>query len=374
MQSLHNKKIIFFANSYETFVWHRRSLAREVKKNNELIVILPNVESDYKNEVHNEFKVINIPLSRKSLNPLSELKTIIKLNEIIKNENPDILHNFTIKCVLYGSIVSYLRSIKKVVNTITGLGFVFISKSLKAKVIKFFLIRFYRFLFNKKNIHIIFQNSDDLCLFKSLSILKRNNFSLVAGSGVDIDLFSDSQSTPKESQKLKFLFMGRLLKDKGLLELEEAITILKEKNYQFEFIIAGNLDPANPNSLTEKDLNRLKRLTNYIGFQSNPSRIIKDVDVLVLPSYREGISKFLLEGMAAKKALIASNVPGCADLIDDGENGLLCEAKDASDLAQKIEYMIKNPNEVSRLGENSFNKVHKYGYKHINQEIMSTYL
>ena len=372
---MYKKKVILFANSYETFTWHRSELARELKKNYEIYVILPkNIDSNYKQQVEIEFNIINVSLSRKGVNPFCELKLLIELFKILGSIKPDIIHNFTIKCILYGTIAGLISSKAKIINSITGLGYTFINNTFKAKIIRTFISQFYRFLFANRRVKIIFQNRDDMALFEKLKITsKRSDTYFIPGSGVNLDKFSKINNKTKIN-KIRFLYLGRLLIDKGIREIIQATELLKPKYGRiFEFIIGGTRDPENPMNISDYDFERLKNACNYIGFIDNPVSIILESDVVVLPSYREGLSKFLLEGMAAGKPLLASNVPGCADLVKNGYNGYTFMPKDYSSLKNKLEYILLNQNEISNLGENSRLLAEQYSTTRINQLIISLY-
>lgn len=369
-----SKKVLLFANSYETFKWHRLSLAQQIKNSHEILLVLPNDEnSPYFKEVNNQFKVINIDLNRKGTNPFKELKVIYDVYKIVKNYQPNIIHNFTIKCVLYGSIAGQLNSTEKIVNSITGLGYLFINQSLKARLLKRIASTLYRLIFKNKNTVAIFQNLVDQDLFIKNNLLEYNKAFHIPGSGVNLRKFEGSLSIPEDPNKLKFLFIGRLLKDKGVEELMSAIKKLRSKELNFEFSVAGKMDSGNPKSITEAQLVEIKRYFNYLGFIRNPEEIIKKHDVIVLPSYREGLSKTILEGMAAKKAIIAADVPGCRELVDDEKNGLLCQVKSSNDLQEKIEKLIKKPNLVEAMGQKSFEMVQDYEISKINIMILKTY-
>lgn len=371
-QPLSGKTIVLFANSYETFRWHRYHLASELQKNNKVHVILPfPTSAKYVKFINENFKVHNIHLNRKSQNPIRESFALFQLLFLLKRIKPDIIHNFTIKCVIYGTFISSFIGVEKIINSITGLGFVFLSEKKKVKMTKNLVILAYKRMFRKKNVKVIFQNYQDMALFKELKIIQEEQAILVPGSGVELSLYS-SPTKSLNPKHIKFLFMGRLLKDKGLMEVLEAVKNLKKK-YSFTFSIAGEIDQGNPKSINSQELVELSKHCNYVGFCEDSVKIIGEHDVMVLPSYREGLSKFLLEGMASRKAIVAANVPGCHELVEHNYNGFLCEAKDSKSLETSMELCIKKPDSLNEYGNNSFQKVQEYNLENITKKIMETY-
>ena len=259
----------------------------------------------------------------------------------IKIEKPDIIHIFTINSTVKVGMWLLLQSRKNIVCSITGLGFAFMSNSIHAQLIRLLCCFFFHAFTKKHNVHFIFQNQGDIDDFQSKLKIRLKNITLIKGSGVDTDIFIPFKTS---NEIPNVLFAGRLLRDKGIYEFIEASTNLIKKNIKANFLIAGEIDSKNPSSLTQADLQKLCKNSSfqYIGYQSNMRILIQNADIICLPSHREGLSKFLIEGAACGKAIVTNNVPGCKEVVTNNVNGLLVEAKNVSKLSDAIEYLINN--------------------------------
>jgi glycosyltransferase involved in cell wall biosynthesis len=290
---------------------------------------------------------IPLTMENKGSNPLKDLQLIRQLYTIYKANQPDIVLQYTIKPNIYGSIAAKLAGIP-VINNVSGLGTVFLHNNLVSKVAK----GLYKFAFRYPK-KIFFQNPEDLQLFVQEGLIKKERAGLVPGSGVNLDKFKPAEF--QRNNPFTFLLIARLLYDKGLMEFAEAARILKKSNSNCRVQVIGALDPG-PLGIPEETLNQWIKdgLMEYIPFQKDIRSFIASSDCVVLPSYREGTPKTLLEAAAMGKPLIATDVPGCREVIDDGKNGFLCEVKNGKDLADKMLKMCQLDHEaLKRMGENS---------------------
>ena len=315
----------------------------------QIFVIAPN--DDTSKIVSKKVNITFIPLqslSRKGTNPLQDFKLIHELKNIYLENKINIAIQYTIKPNVYGSIAGKMANVKTISN-VTGLGFVFLKDSIKTTFIK----KLFKFGLAKSN-KIIFQNIDDQKELIKLKIVNANKTFIINGSGINTQIFAPRQIS-KLTNDFVFLFIGRLLYDKGIEELIEAFTQINEDYPNTKLQIIGALDIGNPSAISEEKLKTWlyqNKNIQYLGLSNSLPDIIAPVDCVVLPSYREGLPKSMLEAMSMSKPIITSDAPGCKQLIDDNKNGLLCEVKSAISLyhAMKIMYQ-KSPEQLIEMGK-----------------------
>jgi len=367
-------KILLTVNTLGSFISHRRGLYLKLRETHKVQVLLPSSEDH--NAAQKEIfqgDLVEFPMSRKGVNPVAELRSIFALYRVYKTQQPDLVHHFTIKPVIYGTIAARLAGIPKIVNSITGLGFVFTSDTWKAKILGVLVRNLYRFCFQSSKVKVIFQNVDDRDFFISQRIIDKSSSYLVEGSGVDTHKFSPTQNSNKEP---KILLASRLLIEKGIFEFMEAIQSLKNKGLSFEALIAGDIDPANPGSIPESQVKSWQQsgLANFLGFQKDMVSLLKIADIACLPSYREGLPMSLLEAMAAGKPLVTTDAPGCRATVRDGRNGFLVPPKTSMPLAEALEKLIQDPGLRAKMGKESRTLAVEYFSKEkITSEIIKIY-
>ncbi|WP_032094865.1 MULTISPECIES: glycosyltransferase family 4 protein [unclassified Alteromonas] len=294
-------------------------------------------------------RVHRIKMSRSGTHLLSEIKSLWSIFSVVRKVKPDILHGVTIKPVVYSSLVSRICGVKKRVFSISGLGYVFIDESPKAKVLRQIISRLYKFGLNNDNSTVIFQNSTDRQTFIDLKIVQPSSARLIRGSGVDL---SEYRYSPVEADKPSVMFLARLLKDKGVIEFCEAVKSLKNAHPSVDFVLVGDLDPENPNSMSIEELTSYvsEGVVRHIGYRKDIPQVISSSTIMVLPSYREGLPKSLIEAAACGRAVVTTDVPGCRDAIEPDVTGVLVPARNISELASAIEYLLLNPEKTSEMG------------------------
>jgi len=367
-------KIILAVNTLGSFISHRRGLYLKLREAHDVQVILPNSEDH--NAAQKEIpadKLLSIPMTRKGTNPFAELLAIVAYYQQYKKNSPELVHHFTIKPVIYGTIAARLAGVPKIVNSITGLGFVFTSNTLKAKVLGFVVKNLYRFCFSSPKVKVIFQNLDDRDFFIKHKIIQQERCFLVEGSGVDVHKF-----TPSDSNNLtpKILVVSRLLIEKGIFEFIEAVQALKAKGLQFEAAIAGDIDPGNPGTFSEEQVQEWQKngAVQFLGYQSDMVALLKTCDIACLPSYREGLPMALLEAMAAGKPIVTTDAPGCKATVRDGRNGFLVPAKSVQPLAEALGKLIADSSLRKTMGDESRKlAVELFSKERITSEIMKIY-
>ena len=316
-------------------------------------------------------ETVDYTINRASLNPLNELRTIKELRKKVNLLNLDILHSFTHKPNIYGSFANS----KNFIQTVTGLGSFFIYNDLKSKIIKNVILSGYKFS-SKKAQKVIFQNSDDLKMFVNLGIIPKEKAVLVKSSGIDTNEWRmDSgevlgskfqENNIKKSKKPVVLMIARVIRDKGVEEFIKAAEILKDKT---EFWYAGYIDKGNKNAFVPEWKN-----VKFLGLRDDIKELISKSDIVVLPSYREGVPRTLLEAASMGKAIVTTNAPGCKEVVEDGVNGFLVPIKDYKNLAKKIEVLIDNKKLREKFSKNSRIKaVNEFDIKIVVDKYLEVY-
>jgi glycosyltransferase involved in cell wall biosynthesis len=293
-------------------------------------------------------------MDRRGANPIKDVALIVELFLIYLRTKPDIILHYTIKPNIYGTFAAALLGIP-VVNNVCGLGTVFLKRNL-ASVIAIALYKL-AFLFPKK---VFFQNPEDLHLFVTRRLVTKQQADLLPGSGIDLIKFRPVKF--KKNPHFTFLMISRLIIDKGVLEYIAAIESLKAKGITARFQLLGSADPEHKRGIKLDMIAEWIRAgtVEYLGTTSNVMPHIANADCIVLPSHREGTPRALLEAASCAKPIVATNVPGCRQVVQDNFNGLLCNLKDADDLADKMESMLSmNDLQLKQFGENGRSLVEK---------------
>jgi len=333
-------KIIFSSNISWSIYNFRLKLLKSLQNEGHQIYAVAS-RDEYTEKLINEgFNFEAIDLNNNATNPLEDLKTIYHYYTIYKRINPDVICHNAIKPNIYGTIAAGMLNIP-VVNNISGLGTLFIKKSFSTKIAKLL----YRFS-QKKASKIFFQNKDDLNLFIQNKLIDQSKALLIPGSGVDTSRFIPNEDMNGDSH-FQFLFIGRLIYDKGIREYIEAVRLLKNKYPNAIFNILGPLYENNATAISKETLDSWIEDEGiiYLGQTDLVEDVMGLVDCVVLPSYREGLSKVLIEASSMGLPIVTTDVPGCRDVIIDNETGFLCEVENSIDLADKMEKMLLLPYE-----------------------------
>lgn len=288
-----------------------------------------------------------LKMDSRGANPIKDSALIFELFTIYRRVKPDVILHYTIKPNVYGSIAAALLKIP-VVNNVCGLGTVF----LKNDMISAMAMILYKisFRFPKK---VFFQNPDDLNLFIDKKLVAKHTVDLLPGSGIDLEKFKPVLF--QRNKQFTFLLISRLITDKGVLEYIEAVKKLRSEGVSAHFQILGAKDPEHKRGIKSEIINEwiTSGTVEYLGTTADVRQFIQNADCIVLPSYREGTPRTLLEAASSSKPIIATNVPGCNQVVDDNVNGLLCRLKDADDLAEKMRTMTQFSNdELMTMGNN----------------------
>jgi glycosyltransferase involved in cell wall biosynthesis len=355
-----NKTIAIVINTSWNVYNFRLNLLKSLQKDGYHIVVIAPHDNYTKLLIKEGFEFHHLNLDNDSTNTTKELKLFFHLLSLYRKTDPDVILHYTIKPNIYGNMAAAFLG-KSTINNISGLGTVFLNDKLSSKIAR--MLYKLTLKFSGK---VFFQNKRDKQLFIDNHIVKHDIVDLIPGSGIDTDYFTP---IPFEPEKITFLFIGRLIRDKGIEEYIEAIKIVKKTYKDVRFQIIGSIYEKNPTSITQVTLNRwiYQGLVEYENHTDNIKEYISKASVVVLPSYREGLSRSLLEASSMAKPMVTTDVAGCSDIVDDGFNGFLCKAKDASSLADAMMKMIKLSDEQRAiLGNNAREKA----LKNFSQDII----
>ena len=345
-------KTILFANTDWYLYNFRRSLALALQKQGyELLLISP--PGPYGEKLRAlGLRWEPVPMDRRSLNPLREAAVLAHLWRLFRRERPDLVHGFTIKCAVYGSLAARLAGVPARVNAVAGMGYVFTSNDTKAQVLRPLVRALMHAALDGRNARLILQNPDDVSLFERAGFVDAAHIRLIPGSGVDCSRFAAREGVRDQTRPLRVLLAARLLWDKGLAEFVDAARQLHGEGRAIEFLLAGDPDPGNPAAVPEETVRSWvdEGVLQWLGHVDDMAALFAMVEVVVLPSYREGLPKGLIEAAACALPLVTTDVPGCREVVSDGVDGLLVPPRDAAALAAAIARLHDDPELAERLG------------------------
>ncbi|MCR4941299.1 MAG: glycosyltransferase family 4 protein [Campylobacter sp.] len=345
-------RIGFLSHADMSIYYFRSPIMRALQKNgHEVFAICP--DGEYVKRLKNEFKVITYELDKASLNPFIVFKNAKKLSEILAGLKLDLLQTSAHKSNVFGTFAAKKAGIKYVINLVEGLGSFYIDDDFKTKIIRNFIEILYKKALNMSNA-CIFVNQSDPQYFLSKNLIAKEKIIKIASVGVNSQKFDPNSTKAIKFDEIKnnekiILMIARAMWHKGVREFYEASELLKDrKDCKFVYVgegFAGNKSTASEDFLRGKNV-------LYLGARDDVPELLKASYMLVLPSYKEGFPRTVLEAMSMQKPVVASNVSGCNEAVIQGKNGLLCEVKNAKDLAKKIETLLDDENLAAKLGKN----------------------
>jgi len=369
----HLKKIILVENNADANLRFRRDLIIDLIRRGYRVQVFVPYERENIEQIRKLITICNkvrlYSLKRASKNPIVDLIGLFELYFLLFEERPTIVLCYSIKPAIYGSIAATLAGIKNLISVINGTGFAFSNYNSLRKLVGFWakLLLRISIRFNKC---VFFYNLDDLELFENFKLIKSNKSFVVNGSGININEYN--YSAAPYSSKIAFLMASRFLIEKGILEYLTACKILNQKYNNARFLLAGKQD-SNPSSLSKEKIRYLSKQANVelIGWV-DMREILKKIDVFVLPSYREGIPRSILEAMAIGRPIITTDVPGCKETVINGYNGYLILPRDVNSLVDAMENFIKNPSLILKMGKASRKLVEeKFDVLKVNEKLIS---
>ena len=317
------------------FLSHRRALAEACLAAGWQVVIATHVTNHGDIIRRAGFQLEPLPLERGGLNPLSELRCVARLALLLVRHRPDILHSVALKPLLYANLPALLLGPRARVSAIAGLGYAFTGRDLARRALRAGLEMALRLVLRRKGSAVIVQNDDDRRVVCERGLASAEQVTLIPGSGVDLEAWPGLPPPPDDGRPVIFALVARMLGDKGVIEAVEAVRLLKSQGLAVRLWLVGATDPQNPTSLSEERLRgwQAEGLAEWLGQRSDIAEIWRQAHVALLPSYREGMPRSLLEAAACGRPIITTDVPGCRQVIDDGVEGILVPAREAAGLA-----------------------------------------
>jgi glycosyltransferase involved in cell wall biosynthesis len=344
------KKILYVVNTDKFFFSHRINIAYSLKKNFKIYLATNFLlgEDFFKKK---GFETYQLTIDRSSFGFLSNFYVFLRIFLIIKKCKPDLIHFISIKPVLLGGLASKFFNIPKIFS-ITGLGFVFIGNNLISEIRKIFFLLLYKISLGHRCLKVIFQNRTDYLEINKFSSIKEKNYKLIPGSGICLKKFRPQ----KQKNKIPIvMFPSRMLYHKGLKEFVNAAEILNKDKINAKFVLVGELDASNPACVNLYQINKWKLdgVIEYWGHKSKMHKILNLSTIIVLPSYREGFPKVLMEAAACGKPVITTNVPGCRDAVINNVTGKIVPVKNSKLLAIAIRNLLENKHKMKLMSKNA---------------------
>ena len=367
-------KIVLFANSDWYLYNYRLALASYLRaQGNEVILLSPSGKYVPKLQAEG-FAWHAVEFSRDSLNPFRELRVVWKLRKLLKQIQADVLHNFTLKSVLYGSLAAKHTHVRKVLNAITGRGYLFLNESRKTNFARTLVIPLLRYAL--RDSQIIFQNMNDLDFFTSKRLASAAQCFFIPGSGVDVEKFKPHMR--RKSGTPIVALCARMLWEKGVGEFAEAAQIVQARRKKVRFVLVGSADPGNPSSVPLETLQHWndEGILEWWGWRDDMVEVYQSASLVCLPSYYgEGLARSLLEAAACGVPIITTDIPGCRDIVQPDISGFLVPARDAKALADSIMVAIEHPDLLVEMGARGRELIVKrYSQEIVNSETYQLYL
>lgn len=318
-------------------------------------------------------RFVPLAFDRRSMNPLREMLLFFKILFLYGRERPDIVHQVAAKPIIYGSVAALLLRVKLIVNAPVGMGYVFSSSDFKARLVRPLLSIAFRCLMNPPGSKVVFENSDDLSDFVSKGSVRPSDVRLIRGAGVDV---SRLRPHAEPGGIPVVVLMARMLRDKGVLEFVHAAWKLSDEGVQGRFVLVGKPDPENMASISSEELAAWDgvRGVEYWGWRDDVDAVLEQASVACLPSYREGLPKSLLEAAACGLPIVTTDVPGCREVVLDGENGFLVPARNSNALADALRRLLLDPELRSRMGAAGRRRVEaEFASERIVKETLAVY-
>jgi glycosyltransferase involved in cell wall biosynthesis len=344
-----SRTLMFVVNVDWFFLSHRLPIALEALRQGYQVHIATGL-TDKLGELERHGLVVHpLALDRSSAGLGNAWRTMVQLWQIFRAVRPDVVHLVTIKPVLLGGLVARLAGVPAVVAAVSGLGFVFLARGTKATLRRWLAGALYSVALGHRNLKVIFQNADDLRSLAKVAYVPAAKVAIVRGSGVDLARYA---YVPLPGGVPVVLLAARLLADKGVLEFVQAARLLKLRGCSARFVLVGTVDPDNPTSFTDAEVAAWGNdgVMELWGHRADMPQVLAAALLVVLPSYREGLPKVLIEAAACGRAVVTTDVPGCRDAIDPGITGVLVPVRNVAALADAMETLINDPVRCAVMG------------------------
>jgi glycosyltransferase involved in cell wall biosynthesis len=370
--SLNGRKIVYLVSEDWYFCSHRLPLGIAAREAGAEVVVATRV-NDHRAQIEAAgVRIAPIEMQRSGTNPFTDLATIRQITELYRREQPDLVHHVALKPILYGGYAAKRAGVPAIVNAVAGMGFMYISNSLFARTARPLIVRAQRALMNRTNTRTILQNPDDVEMYTQRIGVSPDHLTIIPGAGVDINQFT---VVPEPFAVPTAVCVSRMLRDKGIHELVAATRLLHAKGVELRVRLVGPTDD-NPASIPRATLAEWNRegVVEVVGPSEDIAGEYARAHIAVLPSYREGLPKSLLEAAACGRPMVATDVPGCREVCIDGETGLRVPARTIEPLADALERLVLDPALRQRLGENARHRAETiFAEKIINAQTLALY-
>ena len=347
---MNSRPRLLFLITEDWYFWsHRLDVARAARDAGFDVMIATRVTEHGERIQREGFRLFPISLVRQSKNPFVELAAVLELVRLYRRERPAIVHHVALKPILYGSLAAWISGVPVVVNAFAGLGYAFTDETRRKSMAHTFLCRALSTLLRLSQSVVVFQNKDDRDLLFEEGVVEIQQTRIIPGSGVDTKRFVVS---PSAEECPIVMLASRMLWDKGIGEFVEASRHLKQKGLAARYVLVGRCDEHNPAAIEPTQLRQWveEGVVEWWEHRDEMSQTLASAAIVVLPSYREGLPKVLLEAAACGKPLIATDVPGCRDIVTHGVNGLLVPARDSAALAAAIDTLLRDSSRRATMG------------------------
>lgn len=344
------RRLLYVVNNPAFFLSHRLPIALAAKEAGYDVHVATMAGAAAAQIESHGFLHHSIPMSRSGKNPFQECATLVALWRLYRTLRPDVVHAVTIKPVLYGGIAARLAGVPSYVAAVSGLGFIFMRSRDGFDLLRWSALMLYRLALGHRNSRVIFQNTSDRDVLLNAGAVHQQQVELIRGSGVDLEAFA---AVPEPGGPVVAVMVARLLADKGVREFAEAARIASGRSDGMRWVLAGSVDKGNPAAISTTELERWQKegVLEYVGEQSDVAGLYARSHIAVLPSYREGLPKSLIEAAACGRAVVTTDVPGCRDAIEAGQTGLLIPPRDAVALASAVQRLADDPALRQQFGE-----------------------
>jgi glycosyltransferase involved in cell wall biosynthesis len=344
------RKLIFLVTEDWYFVSHRLELAVAARNAGYDVVVATRVDRHGKTITDAGFTLCPVAFNRSGLNPLEDFRTLMQLVRLFRREAPDIVHHVALKPVIYGSLAARIAGVKGVVNALGGLGYVFSSVSLRAKMLRWITKPALKLALGGRNSRLIVQNRDDRDIIVADGLADAGSVILIRGAGVDPSAY---RQVTVASEMPLIILPARLLREKGVGEFVEAARLLRGQGVKARFALVGKPDLANPTSVSQHEIDTWvsEDVVEYWGWQDDMPDIFSQAQIVCLPTYYgEGLPKSLLEAAASGCAIVTTDIPGCREIVQQGVTGWLVPTRDVRALAIALQQAIEQPGLREQFG------------------------
>lgn len=366
---------ILFVVAEDWYFWsHRRPIATAALQAGYDVFVATRVGNCGEKIIGAGFRLLPLRLNRSSYSLFHELRTVSELRGIYQREKPDIVHHIALKPILYGSVATLGNRRMQVINAFAGLGYLVSSPSLKARMLKRTLWQMFRFLLNRPNSFLLLQNSEDRDLLVTEVGVSPEKTTIIRGSGVDVNEFQPTAEVPGTPI---VLLSSRMLWIKGISDFVEAAKFLRARGIHARFVLAGDTDLGSPGAIPREKLQEWQNAgsVEWWGHQQSMIRIVQQAAIVCLPSHGgEGVPKALIEAAASERAIVATDVPGCRDIVRHGKNGLLVPPKNPAALADAIAQLLNDAPLRAEMGRRGREiAVNEFSEEKVVQETLALY-